>query len=387
MILQKLAAMILAAATVIPFELINRHIVIDAAVDGSPALSFVLDTGDQTGIIDLDRARQLGLTLGRQIKIGGVGSGAVTGYLLNGATFVLPALADAPQRLAVALPLADLATRLGHPFDGIIGADFIRQFVVEIDYTRRTITLHDPTAFTYEGNGESMPVRFTVSGHPLIDAVVTPLEGPPIPGTFLIDIGSGGGVALHSPFARAHHLPAPADKTIRAMGLSGAGGEGTGRLGRFASVTIGRVSLARPLALFSQDAAGAFADAAISGNIGYEILRRFRLFLDYSHQRIIFEPAAGFDAPFNRPMTGFTFATGVNEFHSFTVTGVLDGSPASEAGLESGDVILAVDDRPAADLTLTAILDLFEQPLRRVLTVRRGGVTRTLALTPRVLVE
>ncbi|HSS19763.1 MAG TPA: hypothetical protein VLL54_06790 [Pyrinomonadaceae bacterium] len=44
-----------------PFELINRHIVLKVKVNDSASLSFVLDTGDRYAIINLDRAKQLGL--------------------------------------------------------------------------------------------------------------------------------------------------------------------------------------------------------------------------------------------------------------------------------------------------------------------------------------
>src|SRR5215831_14604497 len=60
MILQKLAATLAgllaltlaparagAPAAIVPFELINRHVVLGASVNGSAPLSFVLDTGDR----------------------------------------------------------------------------------------------------------------------------------------------------------------------------------------------------------------------------------------------------------------------------------------------------------------------------------------------------
>jgi PDZ domain/Aspartyl protease len=398
MISQKLAATIAAAVlltvsrampgapAVVPFELINRHIVIGATVNGSAPLSFVLDTGDKLAIVDLGRARQLGLALGREARVGGLGSSQLTGYFVTGATVTVPAVPRAAQPVVLALPLAPLASRLGHDFDGLLGADFIRQFVVEIDYAARTVTLHDPAEFHYTGSGEVVSIHFNAAGHPVIQASVTPLGGEPIAATFLVDIGAGTGVSLHSPFAAAHHLPAAADPTIRAIGIRGAGGEGSGRFGRLASFRIGALTLSRPLALFSEDTAGAFANAAIDGNVGYDILRRFRVFLDYTHERMILEPAAGFDAPFARPMTGFVFETAPADFHRFTVTAVLQSSPASEAGVRAGDEIAAIDGRPASDLTLTAIADLFEQPVARRLRLRRGGQVVEVVLTPRVLV-
>ena len=400
MISQKLATTLLTGAlltasrgissappAIVPFDLINRHIVIGAAVNGSRPLSFVLDTGDKLAIVDRDRARELRLTLSREVKVGGIGSSQMTGYVVSGATLVVPEVPGAPQPLVLALPLAGLAARLGHPFDGILGADFIRRFVVEIDYVGRTVTLHDPAAFSYTGTGEIVPIRFNAAGHPLIQASVTPLGGEPIAGTFVVDIGAGTGVALHSPFAAAHHLPTAGDPTIRVIGVSGAGGEGIGRFGRLASFRVGRLTLPRPLALFSQDTAGAFANTAIDGNVGYEILRRFRVFLDYTRERMILEPLAGFDAPFVRPMTGFAFETASDDFHRFVVTAVLESSPAAEAGVKAGDEIAAIDGRAASELTLTAIVELFEQPLRRTLTLRRRGEALDIALTPRVLVD
>src|SRR5690242_9051698 len=67
----------------IPFELVNRHIVLQIKVNNSRPLSFVFDTGDKVGIIDLDRAKELGLKLGREVKVGGAGGGQLTGALVE----------------------------------------------------------------------------------------------------------------------------------------------------------------------------------------------------------------------------------------------------------------------------------------------------------------
>ena len=90
------------------------------------------------------------------------------------------------------MPLGRLASRFGHDFDGIIGSDFIKQFVVEIDYQAQVLRLHDKEALRYSGPGESLPIQLDGQGHPLIDAEVTPLGGAPLKGKFVLDIGSGG---------------------------------------------------------------------------------------------------------------------------------------------------------------------------------------------------
>jgi hypothetical protein len=37
-----------------------------------------------------------------------------------------------------------LSSAIGRSMDGIIGGEFIRQFVVELDYGARRLTLHQP---------------------------------------------------------------------------------------------------------------------------------------------------------------------------------------------------------------------------------------------------
>jgi membrane-associated protease RseP (regulator of RpoE activity) len=371
---------------VIPFELVLRHIVVPVTVNGSRPLAFVLDTGDQVGIIDLDRARQLALTAGPEIKVGGAGSQVLTGAFIKEATFGLPTLPGFSQPIVLALPLKDLAFRFGHDFDGIIGATFIREFVVEIDYQAQTIALHDKDTFAYSGPGAAIPLKFDSQGHPIADVQVTPIGGTPLDARCVLDIGSGSTLALHTPFVNEHRLPGDAVRTIRALGMGGAGGAVTGRFGRVAELKIGRFVLSRPPTLFAQDTAGAFSSAAIQGNIGAQILSRFRLFLDYARNRIILEPRPGVDAPFDRAISGMSIQTEGNDYRTFRVKDVLEDSPAAAAGVHANDVITSLDGKPAAEWTLSAMLDRLEEVAPCRLTLRRGEETVTAIVTPAKLI-
>jgi PDZ domain/Aspartyl protease len=373
------------APVTLPFELVTRHMVLPVAVNKSRPLAFVLDTGNRMGVIDVDRARELGLTLGREIRVGGVGPEALTGYAVQHASFTLESLPGFSQPITLAIPLRPLAARFGHDFDGILGSEFIKEFVVEINYDARNITLHDRDAFQYSGKGASIPVRLNASGHPLIDARVTPIGKSPISGTFVIDLGSGGTLALHSPFVREHQLPGPDVKTIASLGRGGTGGATTGRTGRVRSLTIGQFTMENVPTHFSEDAAGAFASPAVNGDIGQQIMGRFRIYLDYGRDRLILEPTASLASPFDRATSGITFEAVDRDYRSFRIRTVLDNSPATEAGLTVGDVILAVDGRKAPDLTVTVMHELFEQPAPRTLTIQRGESTLTVNLTPRVM--
>ena len=212
------------------------------------------------------------------------------------------------------------------------------------------------------------------------------MGGSPIPGRFTFDMGSGGALALHTPFVSSHHLPGPHVKTIREIGGSGTGGLSAGRVGRAAALKIGSSVFKNLPTTFSQDTAGAFAGTAAQGNIGAPIISRFKVFLDYGHRRIILEPAATFSDPFDRASGGVSLRAEGRDFKTFTVDEVLENSPASDAGLRVGDVIASIDARPASDLTLTAVYELFERAQPYKLTIRRGDETLTVTLTPRVLV-
>jgi hypothetical protein len=374
------------SVTTVPFELVTRHIVVPVRINNSRPLSFVLDTGDRVGIVDIDVAKELGLKLRGQVNIGGAGGGTLPGSIVDEATWTLPGLEGFSQPIKLAIPLGRLKARFGHDFDGIIGAEFIKQFVIEIDYPGGVIRLHDKNQFSYNGSGESVPVQLDHQGYPIIDAEVTPSSGEPIKGKFLLDIGAGSALALHAPFVSEHQLLNSELKTIKAIGLGGAGGQSSGRIGRVAELKIGKYKIANPLTIFSEDKAGALSSTALAGNIGQQIASRFKLFLDYDHNRIVFEPAATFSEPFDRSQSGLALAAEGRDYTIFRITDVLENSPASEAGLQKDDLIIQVNDKPAAELTITKLGELLEKPTPYKMKVKRGDQTLQVTLTPRKLV-
>ncbi len=374
------------APVTIPFELANRHIMLKVKVNDSRPLSFVLDTGDQYAIINLDRAKELGLKLQGQVRMGGAGAGLSIGSFVKEATFTIPGFAGFSQPLAMALPIGNFAQRLGQDFDGIIGSEFIKEFVVEIDYLSQTLKLHDRDKFVYHGSGESVPIQLDPHGHPLVEAEVTPTNGQPIKGRFVIDIGSGLALALYSPFVAEHKLLGPTRKTIRALGGAGAGGAVYGRIGRVAELKLGKYRLPNIITMFSEDKAGAFASSALAGNIGARITGKFKVFLDYSRKRIILEPNSSFDDGIDRAFSGISLQAEGADYRTFRITAILEDSPASEIGLQRDDVITAIDGRPATELTLSKLNAMFERTASYALTVKRGEQILKLKLTPRKLV-
>src|SRR4029453_19187703 len=238
--------------------------------------------------------------------------------------------------------------------------------------------------FDYQGKGESIPIEF-YRAHPTLSATVTPIGGKPLTRRFVLDLGSGGALALHSPFVKEQGLLGAQTKTVRLIGAAGAGGSIKGQVGRVESLQIGSYQLNQVITMFAEDTAGAFADANLAGNIGAQIATRFRVFLDYGRNRIILEPSAAFDDPFGVASPGMAVRT-EGDYHTFLVKEVLENSPASDAGIAQGDLITSVNGTPASQISLSRMIEMFETPLTYQLTIRRGNDEIKVRLTPRKLV-
>jgi hypothetical protein len=282
----------------------------------------------------------------------------------------------------MALPFTEAQAAMGRDIDGIVGGEFIRQFVVEIDYQARQMTLHRPASFEYKGDGQAIPLRFDVNRYPVLTATVTAPGRQPLNRLFLFDIGSSGALILHSPFVAEQDLLSTQTRTIQSIGGSGAGGRTNGDLGRVTSLQIGRFVLENPITMFSRDRAGAFANPNLAGNIGAQIAMRFHLYLDYGRRQMIVEPSPGFADPFDRAFSGLAIRTTPPAYTTFKIIDVLRDSPASEAGVRPGDIITAIDGRPAKDLTMTTLSEMLEKAETYVITLRRGDREVEVRLTP-----
>ncbi len=374
------------APVTIPFELVTRHIMVKVTINNSRPLSFVFDTGDKVGIVDTEVAKELGLKLEGQVRVGGAGADTLPGSFVKDANWSLTGLAGFSQPVTLAIPLGRMAARFGHDFDGIIGSDFIRQYVVEVDYQNHVLKLHDKDKFTYAGSGESIAIQLNQVGYPILDAEVVPINGDAIKGKFVLDLGSGGSLVLMSPVVAERKLLGNGVKTIKALGVGGAGGQSNGQIGRVRSLQIGKFKINDPLTLFSEDKAGAMATRTLVGNIGQLIAGKFKVFLDYDRTRIILEPNSTFSHPMDRATAGLVLTTEGKDFGTIRVTEVLENSPASDAGLRKDDIVLSIDGRPVTDLKVSKLAEMFEKPTTYKLTIRRGEQTLQVPLTPKKMI-
>jgi hypothetical protein len=111
--------------------------------------------------------------------------------------------------------------------------------------------------------------------------------------------------------------------------------------------------------------------------VGGEILKRFRITIDYPHQRLIFQPGGEIGSPFEADKTGLRMLAEGVDLHTFRVAGILPGSSAAAAGLKIDDVIESVGGRAALTFTLVGLRETFRSGTAKAwdLGIARGDHT------------
>jgi hypothetical protein len=373
-----------AQPATLPIDVYSNHVYVSVCASQHP-LSFILDTGAGATFLDLHTAERFGIPLGSAFTARGAGAGTIAGAQLDRTTV---RLAGSPlvQPVPSALDLSRLPPREGHRMDGILGYDFIRRFVVAIDYVKQELRLYDPRAFHYDGPGTSIPITFS-GNHPYVDAEVRLADGATLKGRMVVDVGAATSLSLTKPFVEANNLRDRVGPTIRRRAGGGVGGSVTADIGRVAALKLGAVEIVRPVTLLLGDSAGVFSgNADWIGNIGGDILRRFTVYLDYANKRMILEAHAGTNEPFEADMSGIILVMS-DSLTTAAIDYVMPGSAGEDAGLAVGDTLLSVDGQPATSPIIRELRKrLRHEGERIVLTVRRGGETKTVTLVLRRLV-
>ena len=158
------------AATEIPFEHRDGLIWLKVTAAGrAEPLRFLLDSGAGATVLDLRAARALGAEIGRPLTVHGVG-GRGTAFRVKSTPL---SLASVPlPDPGFAMDLSTVSAACGKRIDGLLGADFFRKHIVQIDFRAEKIRLLSRGELPPAG-GETLPlaqrgdalcVRLSVNG-------------------------------------------------------------------------------------------------------------------------------------------------------------------------------------------------------------------------------
>ncbi len=265
-----------------------------------------------------------------------------------------------PEITLAAIRLNGLEAVFGRRIDGVLGYEIFNRFVVEFDYASKIVRFHEPQTFEYAGRGKRLALTIE-DNTPFIRATIATIKAKSFESKFLIDTGSTGTLNLNSPFVVQNKLLEIVPNTRAITFGALLAGKSSGRIGRINNLRFGDIVVANPLVNFSQSTQGADGDTEYGGIIGGEVLRRFKLVVDYSRKQIIFEPNRQAGEPYEFDMSGASLAAGGEGFKIFKVRTLIENSPATEAGLRVGDTITAINGKPTTEMTLEQIRRMFRR--------------------------
>ena len=278
------AAVITAAPTDLPFTFTTRQPIVRVRVNGGEPVPFVVDTGATINLIDSDLIGVLGLKAqdqGRQISGGGQGSVAVR--TVDALTFTAGDFTWTNQRATV--------VPLGYPkskhYAGLIGAPILMRYVPQFDFEKQILHLIDPP--TYRRPAGAVTVPFELQDDLPVVHVTVDCGSGPLDSRLMVDTGASQFLHLNRPFVEAHKLldvmPDAVTSNIQAaIGTPAPILYGTGK-----RVVFGGQTFDRPRIGLSRAESGSSTTATRDGIIGNDLLRHFRMTIDYRRRQLTLE--------------------------------------------------------------------------------------------------
>jgi|SRR5271156_1898087 len=344
----------------IPVEVVADGLVfVQAKINGHLAW-FILDNATQGFTVDRDYAQQIFLQSSSKASARGGGSNAIEAGIVRNVQIGLPGLMLTNRNL-IAIALKPLESAVGHTVDGIIGSRLFDDFVVVVDYEHRCLSIYRADEYKPSGKERILPVVVDQHGFQFMNATIGLPGIRPISGRFLIDGGANTYADIYKPFSEAHQIPPPTMKLLDEPGTS-TGGKTQSSEGRADWIEIGSYSIKSPPITFGQDVEGLMASSDYAGLIGAQFLERFTVVFDNPGKRILLTPNRKYEDRAEYDESGLRIRADGPGFHRFVVTRIVPDSPANNAGIESDDIIVSIDNHPTQELSLTEIRSMFRRP-------------------------
>ena len=352
-------------STRIPFEFHSNLIIVPVQINGSDTLHFILDTGVSTTLITDPKALATqNLRLTRPVVLAGAGEGEnVTAHVaLDNSLSMNRMKANHQNILVLDEDFLNLSEYVGVPVHGIFGYEVFNNFVVTIDFTRKELLLERPDHFKYrKRKGERYPITIEDT-KPITEAVALFADGREHPIRVIIDTGAGHALLLDKTADNKIQLP---EKVIHTQLGRGLNGVINGNLGRISRIKFGRFELDNIVASFPDSASfgSKLPDRyERQGNVGCELLRRFRVTMNYHEGYMVLKPVKRrLRETFEHDMSGLEIKAMGSGYKNYFVNAVGKDSPAKRAGLEEGDQILFINDYSATELSVSEIYKMLQR--------------------------
>jgi hypothetical protein len=344
----------------VPIRVENGLLYLGGSVRGSSQLSFVADTESAQTSLDPNVARAAGYSAGSTAPL-------------------LVAKRVFPQQ-SFALASTDyIAAMTGQPTAGVLGQPQFNRYSLAVDFDRNLAALLSPEICP--ATAARLPI-FSAGGLPFVEGTILLPDGSRATGLFLVDTGQpGAGIVLASSFVAVHsglnagpRLQQPPSPNTPAVTLV-----------RLRDLQLGPFTLHAPIAEIGPAESSA-GNPRLAGVLGLEVLRRFNFVLNQRYASLYLEPDGHVHEPFEADMSGVLLRASPD--HKLVVAAVTSGSPAVEAHVQPGDVLVRMEDKPltAANLgSVTAALRSAPGAIVHLELERSGKLVRTTLRLKRML--
>jgi hypothetical protein len=255
----------------ISYRAAGKLIYLPVQVNGSSPHWFIFDTGAPNSLIDTTLAKSLHVSSISSGVTHGAGKGDVPANEAGEVEFTVGGLSTRVHHAKIVdLSKVPLPER-GY---GLLGAEFLEQYVIRIDPIAHTVTFYDPKTYTYQGNGKSMPLEL-VNSRLYIQAGLAARHGELFQRRLRVDTGSED--SIDDDTVRSSPIT---QKTTLGNGL---GNSYEDVSGIYDTVVIGPFKFHH-----------VWGPAGAVAIIGMEMMRRFTLTFDAIHGRLYLEPNSSF---------------------------------------------------------------------------------------------
>lgn len=382
-----------ASSEKIKFELIDNLIILPVEVNGVE-LSFLLDTGVSKPILfNIANIDTLQINNVETIYLRGLGGGEPVEALKSQKNlFKVGSALNVSQDIFVVFDSSiNFTPRLGVPVHGIIGFDLFKDFVVEINYSKKYLRLFKPDTYVYKEckKCESFNLSF-YNNKPYINGFVK-IDIETLPVKLLIDTGSSDALWLFEEDSLGMKpLNNKYFDDFLGKGLSGAVYGKRSKIKSFSlkSFVLNNVNVAFP---DSTSISYARKHEERNGSISGELLKRFNIIMDYKNAKVTLQKNNRFRSPFSYNKSGITLEqsgirvvkekqTILPESNSesrdantifvdykfkyslkpaFKIAELRKDSPAVRAGLLLGDFILTINGKSTYNMKLQDLMEIF----------------------------
>lgn len=342
------------------YQLTGGVIVLRATIDDKPdSLNFILDTGSGGISLDSLTVRYLDIpTTPSERTIRGI-AGMRTVHFAYNHTLNLQGLSV--DSLHFHINDYDLLSAVyGIRVDGIIGYSFFSRYIVKIDYDKQEMEVFTIGTYKYPKGGHML--HPTIAGLPMQYAEVR--ESKRHRSRFFLDTGAGLCLLLSDEYCKDSSLISPKRKRFKTV-TQGLGGSKEMEMTVIKEFKLGPYKFRKvPIYIFEDDY-NVTSYPFLAGLIGNDLLRRFNTVINYAAREFHLLPNSHYREPFDYSYCGMGLYSSGTEI---IVSDVLPGSPADEAGLKAGDVVISMNNNLSNNLVLyKGILQLTGSKIKMII--------------------